>query len=804
VVFPKAVYPLVLQGEQAESLLGAAENTNRLVALFLQREGVGAEPSAGDLYRVGTLSRLSEIKREPDGLIEVTAEGIAPVQLLSIKQWNPHVTAEVEAIEPLDEQDPALESLAARTLEAYRGLVSADPAAAARLQPVIEETRDPLDVAYLVAATIPISPSARQAILEARSPSAKLLQLLTFLNKAQEISASSHPSGEPPRNVVSLPARSASLDQAVLDRLDLEKQLRDAGMPPAAWRVAQRELDRFSLLTPSSPDYNLVRTYLQWLADLPWQNGSEPDIDLDRARAILDRDHYGLEEVKLRIIEHLAVRKLRRQRANDNQAGCDVETLPDVASTSGQAPTQPVLCLVGPPGVGKTSLGRSISEALNRPFVRISLGGVSDEAEIRGHRRTYLGAMPGRIVQSLSRVESSQPVMMLDELDKMGGNGKGDPTAALLDVLDPEQQTEFVDHFIEVPFDVSCVFFLATANTLESVPEALRDRLEVIRLSGYTEEEKAQIAARHLVPRQMLWHALNDGDMRWEPDAILQIIRSYTREAGVRQLEREIATVCRRVATLVAQDGDTTGRFPFVIDSAFVTDVLGTPRFLPAEPEATDQPGVVTGVFWTPVGGDIMHIEALMMPGSKTLTITGQLGEVMRESAQTALSYVRARAEDLRIAPDFYERHDLHLHIPSGAVAKDGPSAGIALAVAIVSLLTDTPVSGDVAMTGEITLRGRVLPVGGIKEKVLAARRAGVHKVVLPAQNRRDLDDVQPEILQDLELIFVDTMDEVLAAAFPLSARGLSASSKAPRKEQANPRATMLDVPSAARAMHQQ
>jgi ATP-dependent Lon protease len=804
VVFPKAVYPLVLQGEQAESLLEAAESSNRLVALFLHQEGAGAEPSASDLHRVGTLSRLSEIKREPDGLIEVTAEGIAPVQLLSIKQWTPHVTAEVEAIEPLDEQDPALESLAARTLEAYRGLVSADPTAAARLQPVIEETRDPLDVAYLVAATIPISPAARQAILEARSPSAMLLQLLTFLNKAQEISASSHANGEAPRNVVSLPARAASLDQAVLDRIDLEKQLRDAGMPPTAWRVAQRELDRFSLLTPSSPDYNLVRTYLQWLADLPWQNGSEPDIDLDRARAILDRDHYGLEEVKLRIIEHLAVRKLRRQRASDNQAGCDVETLPDAASAPGQAPTQPVLCLVGPPGVGKTSLGRSISEALNRPFVRISLGGVSDEAEIRGHRRTYLGAMPGRIVQSVARVESSQPVMMLDELDKMGGSGKGDPTAALLDVLDPEQQTEFVDHYIEVPFDVSCVFFLATANTLESVPEALRDRLEVIRLSGYTEEEKAQIATRHLVPRQMLWHALNDGDMRWEPDAVLQIIRSYTREAGVRQLEREIATVCRRVATFVAQDGDDTSRFPFVIDTAFVTDVLGTPRFLPAEPEATDQPGVVTGVFWTPVGGDIMHIEALMMPGSKTLTITGQLGEVMRESAQTALSYVRARAEDLRIAPDFYERHDLHLHIPSGAVAKDGPSAGIALAVAIVSLLTDTPVSGDVAMTGEITLRGRVLPVGGIKEKVLAARRAGVHKVVLPAQNRRDLDDVQPEILQDLKLIFVDTMDEVLEAAFPIWAKGLPASNKAPRKEQANPRATMLDVPSAARAMHQQ
>lgn len=762
VVFPKSVYPLTLSGEHATKLAQAAQEAGGLVALFLQRESSTGNPTVDDLYGIGTLARMSDLKRGEGDTIEFTAEGIERISLLEVTQLKPYAAATVEALPEAEVEAETPVTLFEQVKRLYGGLLAVSPDGE-RLLPVLEETTDPLELAYLVAATIPISPRARQAILEAQGTHLKLSQLLLFLNKAGEIAGQQY-TGEQAvtggENAVH-PRRPYVLDQAAIDRADLEARIGRAGLPPDALKQAERELERISLLTPSSPDYNMIRSYLQWLADIPWQVDEEPDFDLDRAREILNRDHYGLQEVKDRIIEYLAVRELRRQR-NQGVDECD-------ASQTLEAPRQPVLCLVGPPGVGKTSLGRSIAEALNRPFVRISLGGVSDEAEIRGHRRTYMGALPGRIIQSIARAGSAQPVMMLDELDKLSaksaGSG-GDPTAALMDVLDPEQQREFVDHYIEVPFDISCIFFVATANSLEPVPEALRDRLEIIHLSGYTEEEKREIALRHLVPRQMQWHALNDGDLTWEPEALLEIIHSYTHEAGVRQLEREIATVCRRVATMVAQKGETATR-PCLANAKFITEVLGTPRYLPEEPGATDEPGLVTGVFWTPVGGDIMHIEALLMPGGKTLTITGQLGEVMRESAQTALSYVRAHAGDMGVDPNFYETHDLHVHIPSGAVAKDGPSAGITLATALVSLLTNTPVSSELAMTGEITLTGRVLPVGGVKEKVLAVRRAGIRKMVLPTQNRRDLDEVQPELLEGLQIITVDTMAEVLAAAFP-------------------------------------
>lgn len=768
VIFPGQSHPLSLSGEQAESLVRAANKSDGLVALFMQREGVTSNPSVRDLHPVGTLSRLNEIEWDEKG-INVTAQGVRPVALVGVKQWEPHVTAEVRPL-PLDApSDPDISSLAEQVTTLYRGLIELDPGVARQVLPALQQTRDPDALAYLVASTLPISPAARQAILESRTTSAKLVQILTFLRKAQEVAGvtgqASAPGGkrsETSRRAAN-PARqrAQALDQATLDRVELEEKLRGVSLPPDAARHVQRELDRLSLLLPTSPDYNMVRTYLQWLTDLPWRGSNESEIDLERAAAILDRDHHGLEEIKRRIIEHLAVRQLRLKRTAP-QANGDAELRGPGAGTS----AQPVLCLVGPPGVGKTSLGRSIAEALNRPFVRISLGGVSDEAEIRGHRRTYLGALPGRLIQSLVRVRSNEPVVMLDELDKIASNAKGDPTAALLDVLDPEQQQEFVDHYIDIPFDISCVFFIATANTLESVPEALRDRLEVIRLSGYTEEEKVQIALRHLIPKQHEWHALDSDDLEWTVEGIAEVIRSYTREAGVRQLEREIATICRRVAATIAQEPNPK-RTPTIVTKELVGEVLGTPRFLPSEPKDTDQPGVVTGAFWTPVGGDIMHIEAIMMSGNKTLTITGQLGEVMQESAQAALSYVRANAERLGIDPDFYEHHDLHIHIPSGAVSKDGPSAGVALAVALASLLTGQPVSSDLAMTGELTLRGKVLPVGGIKEKVLAARRAGIHNILLPAQNRRDLDAVQPEILSDLNVIFADNMDEVMELAFP-------------------------------------
>lgn len=799
VIFPRSIYPLALSGEHAQQLAAAAQKADGYVAMFLQREDVAENPTGGDLYQVGTLARMVDVRTGPDDLLEFQAEGLERVTLRRIVQYEPYAAAVVESMPEKQVEAKGVANLFEQVKHAYIALIAGTPAEQ-QLLPIVEETTEPLDLAYLVAATLPISPQAKQVILEAEGAHLKLSQLLLYLNKAQEFkldqSAASTETAavdSQPSSVVATP-RAFGLNQTAIDRADLEKRIMEAGLSPEAMKQAERELDRFSLLTPTSPDYNLVRTYLQWLADLPWKVDEDPDFELESARAILDRDHFGLQEVKARIIEYLAVRKLRKQRAKCEDE-CD-------GSQGQDTPRQPVLCLVGPPGVGKTSLGRSIAEALNRPFVRISLGGVSDEAEIRGHRRTYLGAMPGRIIQSLARVESAQPVMMLDELDKLAtkANGGGDPTAALLDVLDPEQQREFVDHYIEVPFDISCLFFVATANNMDPVPEALRDRLEVIRISGYTEEEKREIALRHLIPRQMEWHALTGQDVHWQPEAVLEIIRSYTQEAGVRQLEREIATVCRRIATMVAEHG--TKNLPITADAGFITEVLGTPRYLPDEPSDTDEPGVVTGVFWTPVGGDIMHIEALLMPGGKTLTITGQLGEVMRESAQTALSWVRAHAEELGIDPTFYDRNDIHLHIPSGSVAKDGPSAGIALATAVVSLLTKTPVSSDLAMTGEITLRGRVLPVGGIKEKVLAARRAEVRKIVLPTQNRRDLDEIQPELLEDLQIFTADTMDDVLAYAFPPAQRRILFPRRYARVGVGHPRPRrrLTELPGAARA----
>lgn len=790
VIFPKSVYPLALSGEHARRLANAAQEAGGLVAMFLQRPDATGDLTPADLYSVGTLARMSAVRTGPDDLLEFQAEGLARVSLIQVAQYEPYAAALVRRL-PEEAQTEDARQLLEQVKGAYAELLAGTPVEDQML-PVLEETTDPLDLAYLVAATLPISPDARQALLEADGAHLKLTQLFAYLNKAQEFKSRQQEdtASQAPQQLT----RPYLPTQTAVDRADLEKRITDAGLSSLAMKQAGRELERLSLLAPSAPDYNMVRTYLQWLADLPWQVEEDPDFELERARAILDRDHFGLQDVKARIIEYLAVRKLRRQRA-ECAADCD--------GAQGQdAPRQPVLCLVGPPGVGKTSLGRSIAEALNRPFVRISLGGVSDEAEIRGHRRTYLGSMPGRIVQSLARVGSAQPVMMLDELDKLAAKstGTGDPTAALLDVLDPEQQREFVDHYIEVPFDISCLFFVATANSIDPVPEALRDRLEVIRISGYTEEEKREIALRHLIPRQMEWHALTSEDVHWQPEAVLEIIRSYTLEAGVRQLEREIATVCRRIATMLAEGSEQPR--PFVADLRLISGLLGTPRYLPDEPSTTDEPGVVTGVFWTPVGGDIMHIEALLMPGGKTLTITGQLGEVMRESAQTALSWVRAHAEELGIDPTFYDRHDIHLHIPSGAVSKDGPSAGVALAAALVSLLTKTAVSSELAMTGEITLRGRVLPVGGIKEKVLAARRAGIRKVILPTQNRRDLDVVQPELLEDLQILTVDTMEEVLAYAFPRTQKRVLLSRRFARVGVGHPRPRrrLIDLPGAARS----
>jgi ATP-dependent Lon protease len=524
-----------------------------------------------------------------------------------------------------------------------------------------------------------------------------------------------------------------------------------ANLPPEAREVADRELDRLSRMNPAAPDYGIIRTYLEIMTSLPWGKSSEDQLDIERAREVLDEDHYDLEEIKERILEFLAVRELRRERMSDK------------AAREGA-----ILCFVGPPGVGKTSLGRSIARAMNREFLRISLGGVRDEAEIRGHRRTYIGAMPGTIIQSLRRVDVNNPVFMLDEIDKLGMDFRGDPSSALLEVLDPEQNNSFRDHYLDVAFDLSNVMFIATANALQPIPDPLRDRMEIIQLSGYTMQQKLEIAKRYLVPEQMRAHALTNNDVVIEEDALRVVIEEYTREAGVRNLEREVGALCRKAATDIVERrkrGEVSQAQPIMIDEAKARQYLGKQRFFAEAAERIDRPGVVTGLVWTPVGGDIIFIEATKMPGGKGFMLTGQLGDVMKESARAALSYIRSEADRLGIPGSFFNGYDIHMHVPAGAIPKDGPSAGIAMATALASLVTGRPVRDDVAMTGEITLRGKVLPIGGLKEKVLAAHRAGIKTIILPRRNERDLDDIPPELRAELTFVPVDRVEEVLEAA---------------------------------------
>jgi ATP-dependent Lon protease len=515
---------------------------------------------------------------------------------------------------------------------------------------------------------------------------------------------------------------------------ELRKRLEEAKLPPEAQKAADHELERLRLIPPESAEHTVVRTYLEWLASLPWAVSTEDNLDLHHARQVLDEDHFDLEKIKDRILEYLAVRQLKRDSKS------------------------PILCFVGPPGVGKTSLGRSIARAMGRKFVRMSLGGVRDEAEIRGHRRTYIGSLPGRIVQNLRNAASNNPLIMLDEIDKLGMDFRGDPASALLEVLDPEQNNTFQDHYLDVPFDLSKVMFVTTANVLDPVPPPLRDRMEVIELAGYTEEDKVEIARRHLIPKQLGENGLTDENLRFEDAALVQIIRSYTREAGLRNLEREIGRVCRKIARAI-----TEGRKdPVVLTVDKVREFLGPERFLSELAERTEDPGVAVGLAWTPNGGDILFIESTRMAGKKGLTLTGHLGEVMKESAQAALSWVRSRAERLGIEPDFFENSDIHIHVPHGGIPKDGPSAGVTIATSLASLLTGRHVRANVAMTGEITLRGKVEPVGGIKEKVLAAKRAGIDTVILPRRNEKDLEDIPPAARDALRFILVDAVDEVL------------------------------------------
>jgi ATP-dependent Lon protease len=610
---------------------------------------------------------------------------------------------------------------------------------------------EPGPLADFVAANLPLRPEERQQVLETLDLRERLSLVLRLLEHELEVLEVTTQIQQKVRSELERRQREVILREQLRaiqrelgegelppELVELKERLDAAHLPEVARREAERELERLRTIPPQSPEYQVARTYLEWLADLPWDRRTEDNLDMARARQILDEDHADLEQVKERILGYLAVRKLK---------GWDTRS--------------PILCFVGPPGVGKTSLGQSIARALGRRFVRISLGGVRDEAEIRGHRRTYVGALPGRIIQEIRRAGTKNPLFMLDEVDKLGVDFRGDPAAALLEVLDPAQNHAFVDHYLDVPFDLSQVFFITTANVVDTIPPALRDRMEIIEIPGYTEGQKLEIARRYLLPRQLQENGIPEGMLEVSDEAILELIRSYTREAGVRQLERELGAICRRVAQRIAEGRGE----PVVVTAASLQEFLGPPRYRWQMAEEEDEVGVATGMAATPFGGDILYVEATVVPGKGRLILTGKLGEVMQESGQAALTYARSRAQALGVDPAFFERHDVHIHVPAGAIPKDGPSAGITMATALVSAVTRRPVRKGIAMTGEITLRGRVLPVGAIRDKVLAAHRAGIRRVIIPRDNQQDLQEVPAEVRQQMEVLLVSHMDEVLAAA---------------------------------------
>jgi len=750
-VFPSAIVPLPISRPASLRLVEQCLAGDRMLALVAQKSADEERPGPEGLYTRGTAGRLLKMLRYPDQSVRVLVQGLRRIEIDEIVSTDPFFVARNHVLVDEYESSRDLDALQAHLVNQFAKFVSMIPYLPDELQLVVMNVKDPGKVTDLIASNLNVSVEEKQDLLNTLDVRGRMQRLSSILNREIELlelgsKIQNQVQSELSKNqkefylrqqLRAIQSELGEGDSRAADLDDLRAKLDAAKLPEAARKAADTELDRLRLIPPESAEHSVVRTYLEWLANLPWAASTEDDLDVRRAREVLDEDHFGLDRVKERILEYLAVRRLKRD------------------------PKSPILCFAGPPGVGKTSLGRSIARAMGRRFVRISLGGVRDEAEIRGHRRTYVGALPGRIVQSLRSAGSNNPLFVLDEIDKLGGDFRGDPASALLEVLDPEQNATFVDHYLDVPFDLSRVMFVTTANDLDGIPWALRDRMEVIEIGGYTEEEKIEIARRHLVPRQVEESGLSAEGLRFTDEGIARIVRDYTREAGLRNLEREIGRVCRKVAREV-----TEGRTdPTVVDAARVRELLGPERFVSEVAGRTAETGVVTGLAYTANGGDILFVESTRMSGRKGLTLTGSLGEVMRESAQTALSLVRSRAEALGIPPDFFEVSDLHVHVPAGAIPKDGPSAGVTIATSLASLLSGRPVRPEVAMTGEITLRGAVLPIGGVKEKVLAARRAGIREVILPRRNGKDLDDIPEDARRDLRFHLVDRFEEILPIA---------------------------------------
>jgi ATP-dependent Lon protease len=751
VIFPAAIVPLLISRGASLKLVEDCLAGDRILGFVSQKNPEDETPDPSGLYSRGTAGRILKMLRYPDRSVRILVQGLRRIETVEFVEREPYLRARVRTLGDVIQPSADLDALQAHMVTQFAKFVSMTPYLPDELQVVVMNIKDPGKVTDLIASNLNIGVEEKQELLATLDVRLRLEKLSTILSREIELLELGHKIQSQVQTELNKNQKEFYLRQqmrAIQKELgegdarsteleELREKIDAANLPEAAREAAERELERLKVIPPESAEHSVVRTYLEWLASLPWSVGTPDNLDLQHARLVLDEDHYDLEKIKDRILEHLAVRRLKQDGKS------------------------PILCFVGPPGVGKTSLGRSIARAMGRKFVRLSLGGVRDEAEIRGHRRTYVGALPGRIIQNIRNAGANNPLFMLDEIDKLGMDFRGDPASALLEVLDPEQNFAFQDHYLDVAFDLSRVMFVTTANVLDTIPPPLRDRMEVIELAGYTEEEKLEIAKRHVIPKQLREHGLTPEQLRFEDDAIVLIARAYTREAGLRNLEREVGRVCRKVARAV-----TEGRTePVVCTRERVHEFLGAERFFSEVAERTEEPGVAVGLAWTPAGGDILFIEATRMPGKKNLILTGSLGDVMKESAQAAMSWVRSRAERLGLAPDFFENADIHVHVPSGAIPKDGPSAGVTITTAIASLLTARHVRPNLAMTGEVTLRGRVLPVGGIKEKVLAARRAGIDTVILPHRNEKDLEDVPDSARTAMRFHFVDTMDEVLELA---------------------------------------
>jgi ATP-dependent Lon protease len=767
VVFPLTVVPLAAAQPRSLRLIDQVMSGDRTVALVMQKDADQEGAGPDDVHQIGTIATIHQMMRVPDGSVRLAVQGVERMRILEFIAEEPFLIARVERAPEQVEESVEVQALTRNTLELFQRLVSLVSHLPDELVTAALNVDDPRHLVYLVATNLRMEPDERQQLLELDSAQDKLRALNAFIAKELEVlelgkkiqTDVQEELGKSQREyylreqMKAIQRELGEGSETEAEATELRQKIEESGMPEEAAKEARRELDRLSKLPPAAAEYGVIKTYLDWLTTLPWNKSTEGEIDIAKARQVLDEDHYDLEKMKDRILEYLAVRKLKQ--AIVAEAGDE---------GTATANREPILCFVGPPGVGKTSLAQSIARALGRELTRMSLGGVRDEAEIRGHRRTYVGALPGRIIQAIRRAGTNDPVFVLDEVDKVGNDWRGDPSSALLEVLDPEQNNAFRDHYLDVDFDLSKVMFIATANLLDPIPAALRDRMEILELSGYTDEDKVKIARRFLLPKQLKAHGLPDETYDVTDDALSYLIQHYTREAGVRNLEREIATVCRKIATRIAEGLEVSS----TIGPDEVRDFLGRPRFFYEERVArTEQPGVAIGVGVTGVGGDIMFIETTRMPGKGSLTVTGQLGDVMRESASAALSFVRSRAKDLNIDPSFYQESDVHIHVPAGAIPKDGPSAGTAMTTSLVSLLSGVPVRDDVAMTGEISLRGQVLPVGGIKMKALAARRAGIETFVLPQRNEADLDDLPTELRDEMTFVLAETMDDVLAVAMP-------------------------------------